>query len=117
MSKSRCSGQVSLHGGRAGKIYEGPAQGTGGLKHLMLSPGIYESIVSLVSRRYKRVVNGSLVACLSEYLGLPVVCEVNGVVSMKPIDMYILHDSSVGVCFPPFSPFHAYSNRKTKCQN
>ena len=29
----------------------------------------------------------------------PVVLELNGVVSMKSIDMYIHHDSSVGVCF------------------
>ena len=82
----------------------------GKTKHMVISPSLkdnlavfnnlqYESIVSLVSRRYMRVVNGSLVVCLSEYLGLPVVCEVNGVVTMKPIDMYILHDSSVGVCF------------------
>ena len=46
-----------------------------------------------------RVVNRSLLVCLSNYLGLPVICEVNGIVTMKPIDMYILHDSSVGVCF------------------
>ena len=46
-----------------------------------------------------RVVNGSLVVCLYEYLGLPIVCEVNSVLTMKPIDMYILHDSNVGVCF------------------
>ena len=31
---------------------------------------IHESIVSFVSRRYMRVVNGSLVVCLSEYLPL-----------------------------------------------
>ena len=30
----------------------------------------YESMVSLVSRRYMRVVNGSLLVCLSEYLPL-----------------------------------------------
>ena len=30
----------------------------------------YESMVSFVSRRYMRVVNGSLVVCLSEYLPL-----------------------------------------------
>ena len=29
----------------------------------------------------------------------PVVLEVNGVVSMKQIDMYIDHESSVGGCF------------------
>ena len=35
------------------------------------------------------------------WLSLPVVLEVNGVVglSMKSIDMYIGHDSRVGVCF------------------
>ena len=32
-------------------------------------------------------------------LGLPVVPEVSGVVSMKSIDMYILHDSSLVVSF------------------
>ena len=30
----------------------------------------YESMVSFVSRRYMRVVNGILVVCLSEYLPL-----------------------------------------------
>ena len=33
-------------------------------------PEEHESIISLVSRRYMRVVNGSLVVCLSEYLSL-----------------------------------------------
>ena len=32
-------------------------------------------------------------------LGLPVVLKVIGIVSMKSIDMYILHDISLGVCF------------------
>ena len=31
-------------------------------------------------------------------MNLPVVLEVNGVVNMKSIDMYIGHDRSVGVC-------------------
>ena len=31
--------------------------------------------------------------------GLPVVCKVNGVVTMKSIDMYIVHDSSLVLCF------------------
>ena len=34
------------------------------------SPEEHESMVSLVSRRYMKVVNGSLVVCLSEYLSL-----------------------------------------------
>ena len=92
-------------------------------------------MVSCVSRRYMRVVNGivHLVVCLSEYLPLcsvcilvikvqgfvlrrdhkslwlffkimsfrrlPVVREVSGIATMKSIDMYILHDSSLVVSF------------------
>ena len=36
-------------------------------------------------------------------LGLPVVRKVSGVVTMKSIDMYILHDSSLVVCFSNIS--------------
>ena len=55
--------------------------------------------------------NENLVVCLCEYLpiyviiglkcclGLPVVREVSGVVTMKSIDMYIVHDSSLLLCF------------------
>ena len=43
-------------------------------------------MVSLVSRRYMRVVNGSLkILCC---LGIPVVHEVSGVVSMKSLRIY-----------------------------
>ena len=38
--------------------------------HYKLLPDLDESMVSLVSRRYMRVVNGSLLVCLSEYLPL-----------------------------------------------
>ena len=36
-------------------------------------------------------------------LSLPVVHKVSGVVTMKSIDMYILHDSSLVVCFSNIS--------------
>ena len=42
-------------------------------------------------------------------LGLPVVREVSGVVTMKYIDMYILHDSSLVLCFTNISAYFAYS--------
>ena len=38
---------------------------------------------------------------------LPVVLEVNGVVSMKRINMYIDHDSSVRVCFSNIPAYFA----------
>ena len=53
--------------------------------------------------------------CLSEYLpiyviiglkcrlGLPLVREVSGVVTMKSIDMYIVHESSLLLCFSNIS--------------
>ena len=40
------------------------------LNHMHPRSNMNESIVSFVSRRYMRVVNGSLVVCLSEYLPL-----------------------------------------------
>ena len=40
-------------------------------------------------------------------LGLPVVCKVSGVVSMKSIDMYIVHDSILVVCFSNISAHFA----------
>ena len=40
-------------------------------------------------------------------LGLPVVREVRGVVTMKTIDMYIHHDSSLVVCFSNISAYFA----------
>ena len=40
------------------------------LNHMHPRLNINESIVSFVSRRYMRVINGSLVVCLSEYLPL-----------------------------------------------
>ena len=40
------------------------------LHHEALNPMLNESMVSFVSIRYMRVVNGSLVVCLSEYLPL-----------------------------------------------
>ena len=55
--------------------------------------------------------NENLVVCLSEYLpiyviiglkcrlGLPVVREVSGVVTMKSIDLYIVHDGNLLLCF------------------
>ena len=40
-------------------------------------------------------------------LRLPVVRQVSGVVTMKSIDMYILHDSSLVVCFSNISAYFA----------
>ena len=40
-------------------------------------------------------------------LGLPVVCNVNGEVSMKSMDMYILHHISLVVCFSNISAYFA----------
>ena len=40
-------------------------------------------------------------------LGLPVVRKRNGVVTMISIDMYILHDSSLVVCFSNISAYFA----------
>ena len=40
-------------------------------------------------------------------LGLPVVHERSGVVTMKSIDMYILHDSSLVVSFSNISAYFA----------
>ena len=40
-------------------------------------------------------------------LDLPVVCKVNGVVSMKSMDMYILHHISLVVCFSNISAYFA----------
>ena len=63
--------------------------------------------------------NENLVVCLSEYLpiyviiglrchlGLPVVREVSGVLTMKSIDMYIIHDSSLLLCFSNISAYFA----------
>ena len=40
-------------------------------------------------------------------LGLPVVRKVSGVLTMKSIDMYIVHDSSLVVCFSNISAYFA----------
>ena len=40
-------------------------------------------------------------------LGLPVVRKVSGIVSMKSIDMYILHERSLVVCFSNMSTYFA----------
>ena len=42
-------------------------------------------------------------------LGLPVVREVSGVVTMKSINMYILHDSSLVFCFSNICAYLALS--------
>ena len=63
--------------------------------------------------------NENLVVCLSEYLpiyvilgfkcclGLPVVREVSGVVTMKSINMYSVRDSSLLLCFSNISAYFA----------
>ena len=43
--------------------------------------------------------------CFKMSLGLPVVREVSGVVTMKSIDMYIVHDSSLVVGFSNISAY------------
>ena len=67
------------------------------------------------------IANENLVVCLSEYLpiyviirlkcrlGLPVVREVSGVVTMKSIDMYIVRDSSLLLCFLNISAYCVYA--------
>ena len=51
----------------------------------------------------------SLGVCFLKYhfIGLPVVRMVSGVISMKSIDMYIPHDSSLVVCFSNISTYFA----------
>ena len=80
-----------------------------------------ESMVSFASRRYMRVVNGSLVVCLSEYLPCDktLFCE----------ETTIRHSCFLKIMFRPtrcpagkqYSNHEinclAYLNRKTKCRN
>ena len=53
--------------------------------------------------------NENLVVCLSEYLPIYVIIGLKcrlalpGVVTMKSIDMYIVHDSSLLLCFSNIS--------------
>ena len=92
-----------------------------------------KSVVCTCSGAYMRaeIRNENLVVCLSEYLpiyviislkcclGLPVVHEVSGVVTMKSIDMYIIHDSSLLLCFSNISELVftlAFSRKRQKLQ-
>ena len=74
------------------KVHQSLTSTLGDVLNDKLSKYIYESMVSLVSRRYMRGENGteSLVVCLCVYI----------------IYLYVVYT----VCL-------AYSNRKTKCQN
>ena len=63
--------------------------------------------------------NENLMVCLSEYLpiyviiglkcclGLPVVREISGVVTMKSIDLYIVHNGNLLLCFSNISAYFA----------
>ena len=85
------------------------------MTYLVCEVELNESVVSLVSRHYMRVMNVFfadtkqianffLFKC---HLGLPVVREVSGIVTMKSINMYILHDISLAVCFLNISAYFA----------
>ena len=71
----------------------------------------YESVVCTCRGAYMRVGirndNRHFFFFSKCCLGLPVVHEVSGIVTMKSIDMYILHESSLVVCFSNISAYFA----------
>ena len=57
----------------------------------------FKSLVRTI--KVSTVTSGAKLSMIGETGWKPVVLEVNGIVSMKRIDMYIDHESSVRVCF------------------
>ena len=65
---------------------------------------VYILVIKVCFAKRSRIAFFFLFKCC---LGLPVVHEVGGVVTMKSIDMYIVHDSSLVVSFPNISAYFA----------